>query len=60
MQRVKMLLQMFLEKDVGQNASFKKKVVHQPRLIRLTFSIYLENQTCSNAPYKGVKILIQN
>ena len=55
MQRVKMLLQ----KDVGHNALFKKKDVHQPRLIHLTFLIYLGNQTCINAPYKGVNF-IQN
>ena len=51
---------MLLEKYAGQNVSFKKKVVHQPRFICLKFLIYLGNQTCSNAPYKGVNIFMQN
>ena len=56
MYKVKMLL----EKHVGQDTLFKKKVVHQPRLIHLTFLICLGKQTSSNAPYKGVNNFIQN
>ena len=33
MQRLKIMLQMLLKKDIGYNVSFKKKFVHQPRLI---------------------------
>ena len=59
MQRPKMF-QLMVKIDAGHTATFKKKVVYPPQLIRPTFLIYHGKQTWRNAPYKGVNKLMQN
>ena len=49
MQRLKMF-QILVKIDVGQNVTFKKKVVYPPQLIQPTFLIYYGKQTWRNAP----------